>query len=90
MSRGSAVGIATGHGLHNKGTGVRNPVGTRISSISFREILRPTQPPLQWVPEALSPVVKRQKHEADHSILTCAEVMETYISIATPPNVFTA
>jgi hypothetical protein len=29
-----------------------------------------TQPPIQWVPGALSPGVKRPGHEVDHSLLT--------------------
>jgi hypothetical protein len=28
--------------------------------------MEPTQPPIQWVPEALSPEVKRPGREADH------------------------
>jgi hypothetical protein len=28
--------------------------------------LRPTQPPVQWVPENVSPDVKRPGREADH------------------------
>jgi len=31
-----------------------------------RPALGPTQPPIQWVPEALSLVVKRPAREADH------------------------
>jgi len=29
--------------------------------------VRPTQPPIQWVPGALSPGVKRPGRETDHS-----------------------
>jgi hypothetical protein len=36
--------------------------------------LGPTQPPIQWIPGALSPGVKRQGHEADHSPPASAEV----------------
>jgi hypothetical protein len=32
-----------------------------------RPTLGPTQPPIQWVPRALSPEVKRRGREADHS-----------------------
>jgi hypothetical protein len=38
-----------------------------------RPALGPTQPPIQWVPEALSPGVKGRKHEADHSPRSSAE-----------------
>jgi hypothetical protein len=34
----------------------------------------PTQPPVQWVPGALSPGVKRQGREADSSSPSSAEV----------------
>jgi hypothetical protein len=39
-----------------------------------RSTLGPTQPSTQWVPGALSPGVKRQWREADHSPQTSAEV----------------
>jgi hypothetical protein len=44
--------------------------------------LGPTQPPIQWVPRALSPRVKRQGHEADHSTPFNAQVMN---GLAIPP-----
>jgi hypothetical protein len=64
-SRDSSVGIATGYGLDGRGVGVRVTVGSRIFSTSSRPALRPTQPPIQWVPAVLSPGVKRQGREAD-------------------------
>jgi hypothetical protein len=39
-----------------------------------RPALVPTQPTIQWVPGALSPGVKQQGHEADHSPPSSAEV----------------
>jgi hypothetical protein len=40
-----------------------------------RPALRPTQPPVQWVPGVLSPVVKAGPgRDADHSPLSIAEV----------------
>jgi hypothetical protein len=39
-----------------------------------RPALGPTQPPIQWVPGALSLGVKRPEREADHSSPTSAEV----------------
>jgi hypothetical protein len=41
-----------------------------------RKALGPTQPPIQWVPEALSLGVKRPRREADHSPPSRAEVEE--------------
>jgi hypothetical protein len=32
------------------------------------------QPPIQWVPGALSPGIKRPERETDHSPPSCAEV----------------
>jgi hypothetical protein len=58
-SRDSVVGIATGYGLEDRGVGVRVPVGSRIFSTSSRPALGSTQTCIQWVPGALSPVVKR-------------------------------
>jgi hypothetical protein len=43
-----------------------------------------TQPPIPWVPEALSPGAKRQGREANH------EVKKTWIYTSTPPYVFMA
>jgi hypothetical protein len=50
------------------------PAEARVSSTASRPALRPTQPPIQWVPEALSPGVKRQERESDHSLPSSAEV----------------
>jgi hypothetical protein len=41
-----------------------------------RPALGPTQPPVQWVPEDLSPWVKWPGREADHSPPSTAEVKE--------------
>jgi hypothetical protein len=73
-SRDSVVGIATGYWLDDRGVGVRVPVGSRIFSTSSRPALGSTQPPVQWVPGALSPGIKQQGREADHSPPTSAEV----------------
>jgi hypothetical protein len=43
-------------------------------STSSRPALGPTQPPIQWVPVALSTGVKRPRRETDHSPPTIAEV----------------
>jgi hypothetical protein len=49
-------------------------------SMSSRPALWPTQPPIQWVPEAHSSGVKRPGHEADHSPPTSAEVKKMWVS----------
>jgi hypothetical protein len=75
------VGIATGYGLDDREVGVQVPVGSRIFS-------PPSRPDRLWgppsllsngYPEDLSPVVKRQGREADHSPPTSAEVKKTSI-----------
>jgi hypothetical protein len=50
-SRCSAVGIATGYGLENRGVWIQVPVGSRnfSSPLLPRPALRPTQPPIQRV-----------------------------------------
>jgi hypothetical protein len=73
-SRDSVVGIATGYGLDDRGVGVRVPLASRIFSTLSRPALGSTQPPVQWVPGALSPGVKRQERESDHSPPANAEV----------------
>jgi hypothetical protein len=78
-TRNSAVGIAIGYRLNNRGVGVRVPVGSRIFSTSPRPELGPTQLPIQWLP-----AVKRPGREADHSPPTSAEVKKMWIYTATP------
>jgi hypothetical protein len=45
----------------------------------------PTQPPIQWVPEALSLEIKRSEREADHSPPFSAEVKERVELYLHPP-----
>jgi hypothetical protein len=47
----------------------RRRLGIFLFTIAFRTALRPTQPPIQWVPGALSLDVKRSGREAYHSHL---------------------
>jgi hypothetical protein len=56
--------------------------------MSSRPALGPTQPPIEWVPGALSLGVKRQEREADHSPSAIAEVKKMWIYTSTPPYVF--
>jgi hypothetical protein len=82
-SRESAVDIATGYGLDDRYFGVRVAGGSKIFSTSSRPVLGPTHRPIQLVPGALSPGVKRR--EADHSPPTSAEVKKMWIYVSTPP-----
>jgi Ni/Co efflux regulator RcnB len=51
---------------------------------SSRPALRSTHPPIQWVPGALSPGVKRPGREVDHSPPICTEVKKMWICTSTP------
>jgi hypothetical protein len=51
-------------------------MGIFLFITASRTALGPTQPPIQWVPRALSLGVKRPGREADHSPLSSAEVKE--------------
>jgi hypothetical protein len=84
MSRDSVVGIATGYGPDDR--------GSRIFLFSTASIpaLGPIQPPIQWVPGALSPEVKLQVREADHLPTASSEVKKMWIYTSTPPYVLIA
>jgi hypothetical protein len=51
-------------------------LGIFLFSTVSKTALGPTQPPIQWVPGALSLGVKRSEREADHSPPFSAEVKE--------------
>jgi hypothetical protein len=92
LSRGiwcwdSAVGIATGYGMNDRWGRSSSPgrVKNFLFSTSSRPALGSTQPPVQWVPEALSSAVKRPGREADHSPPASSEVKKIWIYISTPP-----
>jgi hypothetical protein len=59
-------------------------------TIASRTALRPTQPPMQWIPGVLSLGVKRPGREADHSPPSSAEVNKAWRYTSTPPYVFMA
>jgi hypothetical protein len=67
---GSVVGIATAYGLD--GPGIESRRG-RDFPHPFRPALRPTQPPVQWVP-GLSRGKVRPGRDADPSPPSSAEV----------------
>jgi hypothetical protein len=67
-SRDSSVGIVLGYGLDDRGSRVRFPAGAWnfLFDTASRNALGPTQPPIQWIPGALSLGVKRPGREADN------------------------
>jgi hypothetical protein len=73
-----SLGTALGYGLDDQGFRVdsRRGLGIFLFTTASRTALRPTQPPIQWVPRALSLGVKRPGREADHSPPSRAEVKE--------------
>jgi hypothetical protein len=82
-TRDSAVGIATGCGLDDRGVGVRVPVGLRIFSSPRRpdRLCGPPELISNVYRGALSPGVKRPGREVDHSPPTSAEVKKMCGSI---------
>jgi hypothetical protein len=65
-------------------------VGSFLLYIMFRPALGPTQPPLHWVPGALSLGVKRLRREADHSHPSSADVKNAWSYTSIPQYVFMA
>jgi hypothetical protein len=88
----STVGFLTvlrvGHGLERRGSRVRFPAGAgNIFSIAASLTAPgPSQPPVQWVPRALSLWVKCPGREADQSPPSSAEVKNAWSYTSTPPN----
>jgi hypothetical protein len=85
------LGITTGYRLDDRGgcwSSNPNRGGIFLLSTSFRPVLVSTQRPIQWVPGALSPWVRRQEHEANHSPPTSAVDKYTLIYNSTLPYVF--
>jgi hypothetical protein len=68
----NSVGIATGYGLDDRGSILER--GKILFSTASRPALGPTQPPIEWVPGAISPGVKGPGRETDHSPPSSADV----------------
>jgi hypothetical protein len=82
----SSVGIALGYRLDNQVLGFDSLQGLEIFLTTMsRTALGPTQPPIQWVPGALSLEVKQPGCEADHSPPSSAEVKNVWSYTSTPP-----
>jgi hypothetical protein len=65
-------------------------LGIFLFTTASRTALGPTQPPIEWVPGALSLEVKRPGREADHSPQSSAEVTNAWSFTSTPRYVFVA
>jgi hypothetical protein len=73
-SRDSSVCIATGYGQDGRPSISRKGQEIILFSTASRPALGPTKPSIQRLPGVLSPRVKRQGSEADHSPPSSAEV----------------
>jgi hypothetical protein len=87
--RDSVVGIATGYGQEGKSSSTGR-VKYFLFSTSSGSALESTQPPIQWVPTALTPRVKRPGREAEDSSPAIAEVKKILIHTCTLPYPFMA
>jgi hypothetical protein len=88
----SRIGIPTGYGLEELRGRSSSPARVKnfLFSTLSRSALGFTQPPIQRVPGALSPGVKRPGREADHSPPASAEVKKMWVYTFTPPYVYMA
>jgi hypothetical protein len=72
-SRDITIGIATGYELNGRGS-IPSRGKIFLFYVASRPTLGPTQPPIQWVPRAGFPWIKRPGRKADHSPPSSAEV----------------
>jgi hypothetical protein len=81
VRRDSAIDIATGYELDDRGVGVRVPVGSRIFSFQCR-------PDRLWGPPSL--LSNGYQRRFPHSPPTSTEIKKTWIYTSIPPYVFMA
>jgi hypothetical protein len=90
-SRGSVVGIATAHGLVDRGIRALVSVGQEFLLLHIVNTdFEVHSSSYSMGTGTLSKGVKRQGREADHSPLTNAAVREKWIYTPTPPYAFMA
>jgi hypothetical protein len=80
---------ATGWTIGILGFDSQRRLGLFIFTTASRTALGPAQPPIQWVPGALSLGIQRSGREADHSPPSSAEVkecMELYLHSPNTPS----
>jgi len=84
----SILRLATGWTVGVLAFDYRREMGIFLFTTASRPVLWSTQPPIQWVPGALSPGEKRPWREADHSPPSGAEVKNAWSYISTRQYVF--
>jgi hypothetical protein len=89
-SPGSSVSIVTLVRAGRRGCDSRQGQRFILLVTASRLTLGPTQPPIQWVPGALSLGLKRPGRETDHSFPFSAEVKSAWSYTSTIPFVFVA
>jgi hypothetical protein len=83
-------GIALGYGLDDRGFESRQTLGIFLFTTASILALGFTQPPILWLPGALSLGVKRPVRESDHSPLSSSEVKNACSYTSTPYYAFMA
>jgi hypothetical protein len=78
-------GTALDYGLDDRGFDFRQGLGIFLFTTASRPALGPTQPPIQWVPGAVSLGIKRPGCEADHTPPSSAEVKNAWSYTSTLP-----
>jgi hypothetical protein len=81
---GQLIGIAVGYRLDDRGFESRQGLRIFLFTTVSVTALEPTQPPVQWVPGAISVGVKRPERETDNSPPTSAEVNNARSYNSTP------
>jgi hypothetical protein len=83
---GELSDTSLGYGLDDRGLESRQGLEIFLFTTLSRPVLGPTQPPIQWIPGALSLGVKRERREADHSPPSSSEVKNAWSYTSTPPT----
>jgi hypothetical protein len=83
---GSSDSSALCYELDDKGFESRQGIGISLFTTVSRPALGSIQPPIQWVPGAISLGVKRPGREADHSASSSAEVKNAWGYTSSPPK----
>jgi hypothetical protein len=85
LESGKLSGIVFGYGLDDRGFESREEPEIFLFTTASRRAPWPIQPPIQWVPRALSLRVNRPERDADHSPPSTAEFKNALSYTSTPP-----